>query len=267
MIMESPADGRIPTFRFCFPHIVQQGSPAQPQVVGVLRHIVEHLEGMVEVILVGAPVLLFHDIQCSQFGQDDAEQSATLQIHKAARRCFRKDDLVEFVLDTLATHDLDSVGHALQGHKGFFLNLEVKLGGKTNASHHAQRVVAEGDAWLQWGGNDTILQVGQAIERVNQFAKAIFVQTDGHRVDGKVATVLIVLQRTILDNGFTGVVTVALLASAHKLHLVLCSLLPELYLCSSKVTEHAQMSFLAYDALEFLGHLDAAANHHHIDIV
>ena len=267
MIVEGPADSCIPTFRLGFTHIVQQGCPAQPQVVGVHSHIIQHLEGVVEVILVCTTVLLLYDIECRQFGQDDIEQTATLQIYKTTRWCLRKNNLVKLVLDTLAAHNLDSVGHALQGHKGFLLNLEVKLCGKTDASHHAQGIIAKGDAWLQRGSNDTILQVGQAIKRVDQLAKTLLVQADGHGIDSKVATVLIVLQRSVFDNRFTGVVTVALLTSSHKLHLVFGTLLPEFHLGSTKVLKYAKMCFLAYDALEFLGHLDAAANYHHIDIV
>ena len=179
----------------------------------------------------------------------------------------RHDNLVQLVLDTLAAHYFYTVGHALQRLKRLWLYLKVQLRCKTDASHHAQWVVAKGDARLQGRGYDAILQISQSVKRINQFTKTCFVQTDGHRVDGEVATILIVLQRTILYDRFARVVTVALLASPHKLHLVFHALLTEFHLGRTKVLKHTKMRFLTHHALQFLSHLDATANHNDINIV
>ena len=106
-------------------------------------------------------------------------------------------NLVEFHLDTLTTDNLDTVGHARQCVKGFLFYLKVQLGGKTDATHHAQRIIAESNLRIQRSGDDTVFQIGNAVEGVYQLAKALLVQTDGHGIDGKVATVLVIFQGTV----------------------------------------------------------------------
>ena len=127
------------------------------------------------------------------------------------------DDLIQFILDTLATDDLDAVDHPLQSDKGLVFDLEVQLCGKADATHHAQRIVAESDIRLQCGGDDTILKISQSVEGIDEFAKTLFIQTDRHRIDSEVATVLVVLQGSILHDGLARVMAVALLASADEL--------------------------------------------------
>ena len=58
------------------------------------------------------------------------------------------DDLVEFVLDALATDDLNPLCHPFQSHPGLILDLEVQLRRKTDTAHHTQGVVREGDVRL-----------------------------------------------------------------------------------------------------------------------
>ena len=130
----------------------------------------------------------------------------------------RHDDLVQLDHDALATHYLDALGHALQPFEGLVLNLEVQLGGEAYAAHHAQGVVAEGDVGVKGRGDDAVLKVGKAVKRVDQLAEAVMVQADGHRVDGEVAPVLVVLQRAVLHDGLARVMAVALTAGADELH-------------------------------------------------
>ena len=123
----------------------------------------------------------------------------------------RVDDLIEFVLDALSADNLDPVGHALKGHESLVFDLEIQLRRKTDAAHHAQGVVGKGDARLQRGGDDAVFEVGQTIERIDEFSETLLVQADSHRIDGEITTVLIVFQRTVLTTGFPGVVTITLL--------------------------------------------------------
>ena len=146
-------------------------------------------------------VLLLHNIEGRHFGQDDIEQAATLQVDEPLAGVWRHHNLVQFHLNAFAAHNLDAVGHTLQCLESLVLNLEIQLRGKANATHHAQRVVAERDAGLQRRGYNAILQVGQSVERVYEFAETVLVQADGHRIDGEVATVLVVFQRPVLDDG------------------------------------------------------------------
>ena len=131
----------------------------------------------------------------------------------------REHDLIEFDGDALTTDNLDTVGHALKAHKCFFLNLEIQLGGEADAAHHAQGVVGECHLRVKGRSNDAVLEVGNAVEGVNKLTETAAIQTDSHRINGKVASILVVLQRAILNNGLTRVVAVAFLASPDELDL------------------------------------------------
>ena len=65
---------------------------------------------------------------------------------------------------------------ALKCVKSLVLDEEVELGGKPDTAHHPQWVVAEGDVWVEWGSDDTVLQVIQSVEGVNKFAKSLAIQ-------------------------------------------------------------------------------------------
>jgi len=65
VVMESPSNRRVPTFRLRFAHIVQQGSPSQPQVVGVSANVVKHLQRVIEVVFVRTAIARFHIIEPS----------------------------------------------------------------------------------------------------------------------------------------------------------------------------------------------------------
>ena len=80
VVMERPADSRIPAFRLGLADVVHDSRPTQPEVIRPFGDIVEHLERMVEIILVGPAVLLLDDIEGREFRQYDIQQSATLQV-------------------------------------------------------------------------------------------------------------------------------------------------------------------------------------------
>ena len=174
---------------------------------------------MVEVVLVGTAVLGFYDVEGCELGEDDVEESGALEVDETTAGMGRHDNLVELHLDTLATDYLDAVGHALKGSEGLILYLEIELGGKADAAHHAQRIVAEGDVGVEGCGDDAVLEVGETVEGVDEFAKAAVVEADGHGVDGEVATVLVVLEGAVLDDRFARVVAVALAAGTDELYL------------------------------------------------
>jgi hypothetical protein len=64
-----------------------------------------------------------------------------------------------------------------------------------------KRIVGEGDVGVERRADDTILQVVDAVERVNELSEAVFVETHGEGIDCEVATVLVVFQRTVLYIG------------------------------------------------------------------
>ena len=98
------------------------------------------------------------------------------------------------------------------------------------------------------------------------------IQADGHRVDGKVAAVLIVLQRTVFHNGLARIVAVALFAGAYEFHFyfltaAFCPLSSDLYLCCTEIAEHAEVCPASKPLLQGGSHLDAAAYYHDVNVV
>lgn len=85
----------------------------------------------------------------------------------------------------------------------FFVDVEIQLCGKSDAAHHAQRIVAERDVGVEWGTDDSVFHVLQAVKRVDEFSEPFVVKTDCHCVDGEVASVLVVLERTVFNDRFT----------------------------------------------------------------
>ena len=70
MVVESPSRLGFPAFRSRFADVVEQGRPAQPQVVGHFGDVVHHFQGMVEIILVSASVAYFHSLQSHQLREN-----------------------------------------------------------------------------------------------------------------------------------------------------------------------------------------------------
>ena len=64
--------------------------------------------------------------------------------------------------------------------------------------------------------DDSVVKVVDASKWVNEFAKAILVQTDSHCVNGEVATILIILKSSVLYDRLAGVTLIALPTSADE---------------------------------------------------
>ena len=262
MVMESPARQWFPPLGLGLAYVVEQGSPAKPQR-RIFTDVVQHFQRVVEVVLVRPSVTLFHNVEVSQFGKDELQQSAALQVYEAAAGRISHDDFVQLHLDTLSADDFYAIGHVLQGLEGTFLYLKFQLGGKAYAAHHAQGVVAEGHLRVERRGDDAVLQVGKTVEGVYQLAETVGIETDGHGVDGKVAAVLVILQRTVLNDGLARITTIALTTGTDELHFFI----PNLHLRRPEVLEHGEVCLSAQLLFQFAGHGDATAHDHHVDIV
>lgn len=175
----------------------------------------------------------------------------------------RGHNLVELLHDALAADNLDALGIAAQGVEGLVFDVEVELGGKPDAAQHAQRVVREGDVGVEGGAYDAVLHIVHAVKGVYEFAEAVVVEADGKGVDGEIASVLVVFQRSVLDMRLAAVVAVAFLARTHKFYLEVAVL----HLCGAEVAEYRQMRLASQLALEFFGHTDAASHDHHVDVI
>ena len=263
MAVESPSDVVVPSLAPRLSYIMEEGSPAEPEVIAVLAHILQNLHRMVVIVLVGFSVAGLYLIHCHQFRQDEIEQSGILQIIEAAAGMLGEHNLVHLVADTLATDNLQPFGIARESGISLIFYLEIELGSKTYTSHHTERVVRKGDIRIERSGNDAILQVIDTIKRIDEFAKTVLVQADRHSIDGEVATVLVILQGSILYNRLARITVVTLLSCSHELYF--CILI--LNLCGSEISEHRKMCLLAQLLLEGRSHLNSAPHHHDIDVI
>ena len=222
----------------------------------------------------GPAVARLYAAHGSQLGEDELQEAALLQQHETDGGHGREDNLVELVDDALAGNNLDALRHAAKALEGFLLDLEVELRGKTHAAHHAQRVVGEGDVGIERRGNDAVLQVVEPVVHIHQTSVARLsvgvgrvVEADGEGVDGEVAPADVVLQRAVLHDGFARVVGVALAAGADKLHLGLLTGVAPFDLRRAEVAEDGERGASTETFLEGLGHFDAAAHHHDVDVL
>ena len=203
-----------------------------------------------------------HIVERGQFGQDDLQQSRTIEVVETRARMRRKDDFVEFVLNALATDDFQAVGIATEGLESLVLDEKAELRGEANAAQHSQWVVAEGDVGIERCADNAVLEVVEAVERIDQFAETPFVQANRHRIDGEIATILVVFECTVFDNRFSRVTLVTFAASTHEFHFKS----PRFHLRCPKVFENTQMRLFAEFFLQLLGHANPTSDHHHIDV-
>jgi hypothetical protein len=145
------------------------------------------------------------------------QHAGGLQDLEADGRRVGLQHLVELFGDALLAQDLDAVGlrpHCVEHAVG---HPKLELRGKAGGPDHAEGVVLERVRRVEGRVDGLPLQVAPAVERVEEGAEAVRREVDRHRVDRKVAAVLVVLQRAGLHLRLSGVGAVALLAGGHKL--------------------------------------------------
>ncbi len=138
---------------------------------------------------------------------------------EAIRRLLGQDDFIEFVADTLLRYNFEALTILDNGLEGIGVYIKIELCGKANGAHHAQRVIGEGNIRAERRANQFAAQVVLPAEGVYQFPIVFLIERDGQGIDGEVAAILVVFQRTIFYDGFAGVALVRLFARTHKLQL------------------------------------------------
>ena len=107
VVIECPSVGRLPFLGTGLTDVMQQGGPAQPQVIAVTGYVIQHLKGMQEYILVAAAVHCLHALQCRKLREYQLQQTATVQVNESLGRYARQQKLVEFIGYTLTGYYLD----------------------------------------------------------------------------------------------------------------------------------------------------------------
>ena len=217
---------------------MQEGCPAEPEPISPLfpkgrglalrlttfiglgreAYIIQHLEGMKEIVLMGTSVANLHPFEGCQFREDDRQKTSSREFDETYAGLGRKHDFIQFVDDALLRDYLYAFGIAHEGLLRLVLNLEMELGGKAHTAHHAQGVVGEGDVWVERCGYETILHIQKSVEPVDELTEMCLVETYGKRIDGEIATVKVVLQGSVLHDGLAAVVGIAFATGTDKLY-------------------------------------------------
>ena len=171
MVVEGPSLMLVPSFGGGFANVVHQRRPAQPLVIALLGYIVEHLHGVQEIVLMAASVRVVNAAHGLKFWEDEAQQSALMQQFESARRHIGTHDFHQFFGNALAGDNVDAVRVASDSIECLGEDIKVELGGKSNGTHHAQRVVAEGDIGIKGRADDASSHVADAVEGVEQLAE------------------------------------------------------------------------------------------------
>ena len=263
VVVEGPSRLRLPPFAPGFADVVKQGGPAQPQVVALAAHVVDHLERVVEIVFVRTAVARLDAVQGGQFGQDEGQQAAAVEVDKAARRRVGSHYFIKLVDDAFTADDADALAVTPERLESLVVYLELQLRGKAHGPHHAEGVVAERDVGVERRTDEAVAQVPHALERVDQLAATGRVQANGHGVDGEIATVLVVLEGAVLHHRLARVVAVAFLARTDELDF----LMAVLHLRRTEVAEHRKVGTAAKPGGKRLGHAYAAADNHDVNVV
>ncbi len=240
--------------------VVQHRSPAQPQILGAERDVIEHFQRMFEVVLVGMAAAALDARETVHLGEYQLQQPRQLQQLEAYRRHGRSHYLVELDDYALARDDRYALAVAAYGLERLVVDVEAELRGEPYRTHHAQRVVGECYVGIARGAYGALFEIVHAVEGVDQPAECRGVERPRHSVDREVAAALVVFKRTRLDLRLARIVRIRFAACADELHL---GALP---------AQHRRTECLEYRHLgaqlapQILGHGNAVANHHYIDI-
>ena len=218
---------------------------------------------MVEVVFVSLSVAGLHQVKIVDFRHDEGKQPTPLQVDESAARSLAHHDFIEFIHNALLADNADARGISGESLKSLVVDIEIELCGKPDAAHHAQGIVRKSDIWIEWRSDAAILQVAQPVERIDEFTKPVFVETYRHGVDGEVAPVLVILQRTVLHDGLAAFPSVALAPCAHKLHLTELAF----HLRGAEIPEHGQVGLSSHGLFHSLSHLYPVSHNDNVDVI
>ena len=151
----------------------------------------------------GLAVAGLHALQRHKFGKNQGKQATAVQLHKSFARHRAEQNLIELVGNAFAADNADALLVAFQRLKGLIVDIEAQLCSKAHAAHHAQGIVAEGDVGVKRRTDGLVIEVVDTAKGIDQFTQSVGIETDSQGIDGKVAAILVIVQRTILHHGLT----------------------------------------------------------------
>ena len=110
-----------------------------------LGHVVHDLIGVGEIILVPDAVACLGALELKELGEDELHQTGLLEELETDGWARREEDLIELRGDALGGDNLDAPCISSDSSEGVGVDEEAELRGEAYGTHHAQRVIAEGD--------------------------------------------------------------------------------------------------------------------------
>ena len=158
MVVEGPAEALVKALGAGLPDVVEERCPEEPEVYLVPRtgggeclgHVVHDLIGVGEVVFVADAVTRLGTLELEELGEDELHQAGLLKELEADGWARGEEDLVELRGDALGGDDLDAPSISPDSSEGVGVDEEAELRGEAYGTHHAQRVVAEGDVGVKW---------------------------------------------------------------------------------------------------------------------
>ena len=117
-------------------------------------------------------------------GKELGEETGVVQEPQPRRRILDRQQLVELVPDPLGRHDRQPVAEPAHGIDEIGVGHELVAGDEPGGPHHPKGIVGEGLLRRQRGPQSPVVQIGCAVERVDELR---FGQGERHGVDGEVA--------------------------------------------------------------------------------
>ena len=217
--VESPAGFGMVALGEGLRNVMQNGHPAQPQVVRHLCHVVEHLEGVVKIVFVPPAFHFFHAPHGLQFRQNEREQAKLRQLVEAPGGFVGANDFVELFGNALFGNDAEAVCLGKNGPFGSFIDPEAgQLSKKTHRPQHSKGVVGEGHIGLKRGSDQAVVEVADAVKRVDQASEFLRLQGQRQGVDCKIAAKLVVVEGAVFYEGFAAAALVAFAPGPDKFH-------------------------------------------------
>ena len=259
--VEGPAEPRLKALGAGLAHVVEQGGPAKPELVGGGGHVVEHLQRMAEIVFVPASLHRLDPLEGIELGQHGGQQAAFVHQQPTHRRAGGFHDFVQFVGNPFAGENREPAGVAANGVFGFRDDLEPQLGSEPDGAQHAQGIVAVGRIGIERGADDAVVEVADAAEGIHQRAVILAAEAESQCVDGEVTPLLIFLKGAVFHDGLAGIGPVGFAAGADEFDL-------HALVAQHRGAKTAEDGNFGPDpGGHRLREGDSAAFHHHIDIV
>src|SRR5690606_3124995 len=109
----------------------------------------------------------------------------------ASSRVGAVNQLDQLITDTFSGNDVDAIGHFAHGFANFWAYFDFQLRSESSSSHHAQRIIREGDIRSSRSADGSIFQGTHSVKGIYQLELR---QAKCHGVHGEVTTEQIVMQ-------------------------------------------------------------------------